>query len=150
MKQKFPLLEQLRSERLMRENEIAKPYKDDLKLMTEVAASLKRRLRAIEETMASDMAKNIPDIIANELSHKLMHTVMEAAAKSHKPNSFIVELPKHIAFGHPSSLEAEAVRLYKNNCLPKLSLNVSEMTHDFMTIIDVRIPELGFRYAINK
>ena len=151
--QRFPLLEQLRAERERAEDQITAPYKAEIVSAAGMIQSLRRRLSEIEKMMGSRLAGEIESRMADELTQSLMRIVTEAAAKASGPFSPVtVTFPAEVArFILPSTIEAEIVKRYRQDTMPRLRLSVDEMSSDeCATVIDIRLPALGFRQVVRN
>lgn len=152
-RQRFPLLEQMRSERDHAEARITAPYKAEIVAAAGMIESLRRRLSSIEKMMGSRIADEIESRMAHELTQSLMRIVAEAAAKASGPFSPVtVTFPAEVArFILPSTIEAEIVKRYRQDTMPRLRLSVDEMSSgECATVIDIRLPELGFRQVVRN
>lgn len=153
-KEKFPLLQQLRAERRRLEDEITAPFKEELAQAAADIRSLNRRLSAIERALGDGVAKQIESRMASELANKLMALAYEAASKAEGPfEPVTITVPPEVArFMLPSTIEAEICRRYRSDVLPSLRLSVDEMAsaEAYATVMDVRLPPLGFRHVVQN
>lgn len=154
MANRFPLLEQMRSSRQQREDEITAPYRDELDRAAAMIGSLQRRLRDIEAALGSKLGNHIIERAGDEMSRAVRRAVVEAAAKSPKSaRDFTVKPPKDImAFFDSRSVESDILRRYRSEVLPRLSLRVedgmSAAAEQEVTVIDIRVPQFGYRQAV--
>lgn len=147
---KFPLLEQMRAERDRREDIIAKPLKDEIMRGAAMVRDLRKALRAVEEMLGSEIAAYAKEEIAHMLSRELRQKIMKAlAGAGQQPGSPVtMTLPiDTLRFMDPKSIEREVLNRYIDG-LPRLNLRADVRPTDRVTIMDIRIPELGYRRAL--
>lgn len=148
---KFPLLEQMRSERDRHETEIRAPVVDALSQCQRHAEGLLQSLRAIEEMVGRDIAKHIVAEVGAQLSAELRKQIFDALIAAGQPKAKPVVMtlsPDTLRFMDPRSLEREVLDRYVSEAMPRVRLRMDTKPHDRVTIMDIRIPELGFRRAV--
>lgn len=153
-KSRFPLLEQLRAQYQTQEDELTAPYKHEIERGAAMIASLGRRLMAIEAAVGTEAVKMMLESMAHQMTGKLMELAYKAAAKARAPGDFItLTVPLEVVcFADHTTVEAEIVRQYQREALPKLSLSIDEISQETasMTVIDIRVPPLAYRQMIQK
>jgi hypothetical protein len=148
---KYPLLEQMRATRQRREDEVTAPYKSELSMAGRMIADLRKRLRDIEVFMGSEISGYVTEEIGRGMSSKLREIIVEAASKCGATGKFTVTLPTSvIGFMDPRSLESEILARYKAEALPRLSLRIETMPTDRATIVDIRVPDMGYRRVVSQ
>lgn len=150
---KFPRLEMMRAQRQRREAELTDPYKAELRQAAGMISSLRQRLRTIEEFLGRDIAKHVVERMAYGLRDRLMEAIYKAAAKSRKapdkPIRLVLE-PDLMRFMDPNSIEQRVLREYTSRQLPNLSLRLDRAPTEYATIVDIRVPEMGFRQMVTN
>lgn len=149
---KFPLLDEMRAARVRREAPVIAPYQAEIVWAAEMVSSLRRRLRAVEEAIGRDIGSHMLEAIGHDIAGKLTRLVYEASARATGPHDPVtITLPPNvIRFADPKSVESEVVRRYQRDTLPRLSVRIDETPMDHVTLIDIRVPELGVRHAIQR
>ncbi len=148
---KFPRLEQMRAARQRREDEVTAPYKTELRQAAGMISSLRQKVRAIEDFLGRDIAKHVIEEMAHGLQRRLMEAVYKATAKARKgPNEPVLLMLESdlLRFMDPRSIEQRVLREYTDRQLPALSLRLDQAPTEYATIIDIRVPEMGFRQMV--
>lgn len=148
---KFPLLEQMRAQRQRRDDEVTAPYRATISGLQSVNSALRATIRKIETAMGTEIGKHILDYVGEQISIKLMRIVHEAVSKAHRTSAAAVKitLPADIfRFSDPHSVQSDILRRYAQESAPRLSLRIDEDTPDQVTVVDIRLPELGYRHAM--
>lgn len=147
---KTPLLDQMRADRQRREDEIADPLRAEIEVAGRMVESLQRRLRDIERALGNKLAEHMTEQIAYDMSSKLRQLVYEAAVKASGASPYLtINVPREVMFMNPSSMESEVLRRYWAEAMPRLSLRIDENPMKSVTVMDIRIPTLGVRCAMN-
>jgi hypothetical protein len=149
---KFPLLESLRAERERNEAEITAPVRRE---RDEWASRYQRKadaLRALERLIGTEIARHVVEQIAHDLSEVVRRTVYEAVAKA-RPNrrSEIVTLhlpAATLSFMDPRSLERQILDQYVSESIPAAMVSADVELRQMITVLDVRVPQLGIRMAM--
>lgn len=150
---KFPRLEMMRAQRQRREDEITEPYRAEILRAGGVINSLVRKIRAIEEFLGRDIAKHVIERMAYGLRDRLMDAVYKATAKArkgpHEPILLVLE-PDLLRFMDPNSIEQRVLREYTSRQLPNLSLRLDQNPMEYATVVDIRVPEMGYRQTVTN
>lgn len=150
---KFPLLEQLRADVERTEGEITLPYRRELDGMARQVNSLREAIRALERVMGSEVAKHVTAEIGYSLAGELRKQIIEAlvAAGNARAEPVTVTFSAEtLRFMDPNSLEREVMNRYVNQAIPALHLSARVKPDDEVTVMDIRIPELGFRQMLRQ
>lgn len=150
---KFPLLEQLRAERQRQEDEITAPLREVIDRLHSRVESLAKSLRTLEKIVGSEIGKYAVQEIGNQIGAELRRHILEAMPAAHRSgaSAFTLTLPTDILrFMDPKSVESEILRRYTAETAPRLSLRADVRPTDRVTVIDIRIPELGYRRAMSE
>jgi hypothetical protein len=114
-------------------------------------ARLRESLRAIERVVGSEIGKHVIEQITHDVGLALRRIIWEAIAKAgakrRGPVSIVID-PESMMFMDPKALETEVLHRYAADALPRLRLSTSVAPDDCVTILDVRVPELGVRHAM--
>ena len=158
---KFPLLDQLRAEcqrredaiRQRHEDAITAPFRQELDRAASMISRLRMTVREMERMLGTQLGQQMAATIADQMSAKLHQLVMEASAKagSDPTEPILLTLdPQTLRFMDPRSLENEILRRYSHETMPRLRLRVDDRVSpsECMTVVDIRIPELGYRHAM--
>lgn len=148
---KYPLLDQLRAERERNEAEITAPFRSEIERAVGMISQLRATVRAMERVLGTEIGKQMAAYIADQVSRKVWQLVMEASAKAAQRPTEPVTLTlsaETLRFMDPRSLESEILARYSSETVPSLRLGVEERVSDCVTVIDIRIPELGYRHAM--
>lgn len=148
--EKYPLLEQLRADRQRREDEITAPYREQIDGLAQLVRRLRDTLEQLQRALGSEIGKHMAAEIGHRISGNVQRAIFEAAAKARGPSdpvTFTLSLDD-IRFSDPRSLESKILQRYQAETLPALSLRVDAMVNanDRVTVWDIRIPELGYRF----
>lgn len=148
MRVKFPLLEQMRADRIRREAEITAPVREALFRGQAAHRQLEETLRVLERAVGSRLAKHVIAEIGHSLSAQLRKQVMLALVKAGAP-SFAqlvhLSIPAEVLrFMDAKSMERAILDRYIET-LPGLSLRANVELQTRATVLDIRIPQLGFR-----
>lgn len=148
----FPLLQQMRAERQRREDAVTAPYREELDQFHALVTRLKASLRALEKVVGSEIGRHVMAEIAHGLSGELRRHIFEALAKTAPVEPvFTLRLPTDVLrFMDPKSMESEVLRRYVYETLPSMGVRVDTKPDDMVTIMDIRIPELGYRRAMSQ
>jgi hypothetical protein len=149
---KFPLLEQMRAERLRREAEITASFRAELTACSDAVRRLRSTIRELERIVGSEIAQHVVREVAHSLSGELRRLVYEAVARTRGPTDPVAfTLPGDVLrFMDPKSLERSILDQYANEALPALSLGAEPSLEDAATILDIRIPAVGYRRSISR
>jgi hypothetical protein len=148
---KFPLLEQLRAEHERHEAEITQPFQAELQQAATMISQLRATVRGMERALGTKIGQEMSAMIADQMSAKVRQMVMEAAAKAsrHPTEPITIHLSAEtLRFMDPRSLESEILRRYARETVPALRFRVDVRPTDCVTVVDIRIPELGYRHAM--
>lgn len=148
---KFPLLEQLRAERQRQEDEIAEPLRYVIDRLDRRVSELAASLRTLERIVGSEIGKYAVEQIGHEIGNELRRIILDAIPRAFhsESRSWSVTLPTDmLRFMDPKSLETEILKRYAYENMPKLSLRADVRPQDRVTVLDIRIPELGYRRAM--
>lgn len=148
---KFPLLDQLRAERERAEAEITLPYRQELDGMARLVSGLREALRSLEKIVGTEIGKHVTAEIACCLAAELRRQIMEALVAAGNPRAEPVTVTfsaETLRFMDPNSLEREVLGRYVSQSIPSLRLSARMKPDEMVTVMDVRIPELGFRQMI--
>lgn len=117
---------------------------------------LREALRSLERVVGSRVGQVVIDDIGHKVSIEVRRQITEAAYKGypkdgHEPVTIVVSADA-IRWSDPKSLENHILREWKERSAPKMSvrtgsdrISAESVSH---TVLDVRIPELGYRHAI--
>lgn len=151
---KFPLLDQLRAERQRHEDEITEPFLAELDTAALMISQLRGAIREMERVLGTEMGQRMAAQIADQMSAKLHQLVMEASAKAARSPIEPITLTldaETLRFMDPRSLESEIIRRYSRDTMPALRLRVDDRAmSDCVTVVDIRIPEFGYRHVISQ
>jgi hypothetical protein len=148
---KFPLLEQLRADRQRAEAEITAPLREVVDVLQSQVMSLRETVRSLERIMGNDIAKHVSAEVAHSLSAEIRRVIIDALVAAGNPMGKPITLtlsPDTIRFMDPDSLERQILDRYIGQHIPTLRLSATTNPKDCVTVLDVRIPELGSRHAI--
>lgn len=150
---RFPLLEQLRAERERLEAEASAPVRARLSECQDRAARLAASLRTLERMIGSEIGKHVVERIGHEVGRVLRIEIVKAlgSINASKPGLFTLTLPTDaLRFMDPQSIEREVLARFAEETAPQMSMCVDETTpvNASVTVLDIRIPELGYRHAM--
>jgi hypothetical protein len=150
---KFPLLESLRAERERNEAEITAPVRRE---RDEWAARFQQKadaLRALERLVGTEIAKHVIEHVGHEIATTARRAVYEAVAKArpkHPDSPVTFTLPADVLrFMDPRSMERQILDQYVSEQIPAASLRADYDPKDCFTVLDIRVPQLGVRWAIS-
>lgn len=147
----FPLLEQLRAERQRQEDEITAPLREVIDGLSARVTALAESLRALERIVGTEIGKHAIDQIGHEIGAALRRHIFEAVQGAHQSGAavFTLSLPADVLrFMDPKSLERQILDRYAAETAPRLSLRADRHPRDCVTVLDILIPQLGYRTAI--
>jgi hypothetical protein len=148
---KFPRLEMMRAQRQRREDELTAPYQAELRTASSMISQLRQTLRAMEEFMGKEIAKHVLEMISDRISEALRREIYKAVSEATGPSKPVkMTFPADVLrFMDPSSMERQVLRQYAERNLPNLSVNLSaDITDQYVTTVDIRIPPLGVRQVV--
>lgn len=147
---KFPLLEQMRWARDERERAVREPLEHTIDFISRRMRAVEDRLRSLEKLVGSEVGKMAVEVIGHNLANEMRRIVVEALMKSgHKQEEITLTFPSDmIRFMDPKSIERQVLDEYMHRNVPRLRLNAFKQMQESVTVLDIRIPELGFRKAI--
>src|SRR5262245_6438727 len=149
----------LRAARAHNEAPIREPLERELRTAARMLSEARASQRAIERLIGSDIGKNVVKAIGAHMSAGIQRKIIEAIMSATPTNATgrpeWIEL--HLSSGElawldPASIERRALDAWKEQSLPRLSISVdagSKIAREqHVTIIDVRIPKLGYRQHV--
>jgi hypothetical protein len=149
---KHSLLEQLRTARDNREREATEPLATALRMAESQADNLHRALKAIEKLMGSEMAANVKEQIAHELSRAIHSKIREAFLNVDRRKAsevVTISLPRsEFLFADPRSIEARLLARYLTENVRGMSVRVKPEAEACVSYLDIQIPPLAMRQAI--
>jgi len=148
---KFPLLEQLRAERLRQENEVTSPLRENIASLQRQIHQVTASLRVLERALGSEIGKIAVEYIGREVGSDLRQHILEATSKAYRMDNkvFTLAIPAEVVrFMDPHSLESEILQRFTDETAHRLSARAETRQEDRVTIMDIRIPELGYRRAM--
>lgn len=156
---KFPLLDQLRDQNERIENEITAHLKESVQLgidtirsLRETVSGLRESQRTLEHAMGSGIAQHVMERAAFEIDRMLRPKIAEMVQQAHRQGSgpmTIVLDAEQVRWMNPKSLERTVLEYFLEDTLPKLSLEAIPNREAKATIIDVRIPAMGYQTALH-
>lgn len=129
VREKFPLLEQLRADRERTEAEISAPWREHADSAWRKAQSATDALRIFERAFASDVAKHLAEEFAHDLASMLRREVGHAMARNGMQFggliSVVVEADK-LSFASPNTWEKVILDQFRSDALPAGRLSVDD------------------------
>jgi len=147
---RYPLLAELRARRQRLEAEIAAPHAANAVRAWEEAARERREREALERIMGNKLLPHILEHIGHKLSERLYREIMQAVAKSETATGVTtLELPTEMLISADrKSIVSRVVDWWKMDCAPKVSFRARESVKSRSTVLDIRLPAMGYREAI--
>lgn len=151
-------LSALRAAREQREAPIREPLELELRRSAQMISEARASQRAVERLIGSDIGKHVVKEIGFHMSNAIRQKIVEAIIAAVPGGTGRLEfIELHLSSGEiawldPASIERRALDAWKDQALPRLSINVdagsSIAREQHVTIMDVRIPALGYRQHV--
>lgn len=147
---KFPLLEELRANRLAKETEIKAPVIEQLNYTNRRLEQVNLNLRKIEELTGSKLGEYIIEIVGQQLSRKISEGIANATAQFRTKE--IVTIPfqsTDLMYGDKRTLERKMLDQYCAQVLPKISLSIENYNPGKkVQTFKIRIPEMIYNHTM--
>jgi len=151
---KISLLEQMRAARESREHEATAQLQDVLHTAQARSDRLAGQLRDMEAFLGSRLAPAIQDKIVAETARMIRQKIIDATMKAGRAGEDLTVAFSHsdLCFSDPKSIEAEVLRRYAREALPKLNFRIGDVqvADASITTFDIHIPSLGYRQVLRN
>lgn len=149
--QKFPLLDQLRSDVERHDAEITAPYQSELRRSAVMLRAAVERAHELEREFASAVTKHLSARMADEIERIVMPQIMKASAAAPNPSGkFYVEFDRHdLAALMPGSPRNALVQRVLAEALPKASIEISKIPQDKVTRYQLHMQSVTVNYDVH-
>lgn len=156
---KYPRLHALRAERERQEREIREPVQAMLSMTQRRLVETAAALAGLERIVGSKVADRVVDNIGHEMASAVRAEIQKAVARAYQasgkgPPSFVeVRLSSSdVVWMDPASVERRVLDEWKEQTAPRLRFRalsgMEALERADITVLDVRVPELGYRQHI--
>jgi hypothetical protein len=149
----YPLLRAMRARRQQIEAELSAPYRAAADRAQQDANAEREARRGLERVMGSKIGKIVVEQIGHRMSEGVRRHMIEAIAKARgKPSVITLEfMSDELQWIDPDSMERRVLERWKEQTMPRASFrSMTDMVDTTVTVLDVRVPELGYREAVHN
>lgn len=147
----FPLLEQMRADRVRREAEINAPLVRQLDQCAATLSNVRQALAKMEMFISSKVSTSVIASIGHQLSEAIRPLIFEALSKvRHSDDIVPLTIPVDLAaLMNPQSIEKCVLDRYLSEAIPNMRVSIDALVSDqTVTVLDIAVPTLRCRHQL--